>query len=364
MENEVDFLRQDIAPQADGRLFTPEMKAEIRTTQKQMLDRLVMLFAPTIMAWYYYGSRALWLVCIAVLTALVCEGLGMKILGQRTTLRDLSAVVTGVTLALCLPASSPAWLVILAVAFAILAAKLPFGTARSLLFSPAAAGLAFVTVCLPQYVFTYPALPAAGESAPVYGSSMFTAGVSLTQMLQNSASLGGELANYLDVLVGAHAGPMGTGCIIALLGALVYLLVRRPKQFTAAAGFLAAAALMAVLFPRTTAGRGQSVVMELCGGMLLFAALFLLSEEPFLPKTFYGRLAYGVCGGVFCMLFRIFGTFEEGVMFAVLLTQALTGAFNKLPDAAFRRRLQAHARRKRRSKAGTAQNAEGGLTDA
>lgn len=67
MENEVVFLRQEMQNPTDGRLFTPEMKAEIRTTQKQMLDRLVMLFAPTVMAWYYYGSRALWLVCIAVL---------------------------------------------------------------------------------------------------------------------------------------------------------------------------------------------------------------------------------------------------------------------------------------------------------
>ena len=210
MENEVVFLRQEMQNPTDGRLFTPEMKAELRTTQKQMLDRLVMLFAPTVMAWYYYGSRALWLVCIAVLTAVVCEGLGMKILGRHPTLRDLSAVVTGVTVALCLPASSPAWLIVLAVSFAILAAKLPFGTARSLLFSPAAAGLAFVTVCLPQYVFAYPALPASGESVPVFGSSAFTEGVSLTQMLQNRASVGGELANYLDILLGAHAGAMGT----------------------------------------------------------------------------------------------------------------------------------------------------------
>ena len=364
MENEVVFLRQESQTPTDGRLFTPEMKAELRTTQKQMLDRLVMLFAPTVMAWYYYGSRALWLVCIAVLTAVVCEGLGMKILGRHPTLRDLSAVVTGVTVALCLPASSPAWLIVLAVSFAILAAKLPFGTARSLLFSPAAAGLAFVTVCLPQYVFAYPALPASGESVPVFGSSAFTEGVSLTQMLQNRASVGGELANYLDILLGAHAGAMGTGCMVALFGALLFLLLRRPKQFTAAIGFLAAAAIFALLFPRTTAGRGQSVAMELCGGMLVFGALFLLSEEPFLPKTFYGRLVYGVCGGVFCMLFRRFGAFEEGVMFAVLLTQALSGVFNRLPDAGLARRLQAHRRRKDRSRTETALPEEGGAADA
>ena len=243
------------------------------------------------MAWYYYGSRALWLVCIAVLTAAVCEGLGMKILGQHPTLRDLSAVVTGATVALCLPASSPAWLIALAVSFAVLAAKLPFGTARSLLFSPAAAGLAFVTVCLPQYVFAYPALPASGESAPVFGSSAFTEGVSLTQMLQNRASVGGELANYLDILLGAHAGAMGTGCMVALFGALLFLLLRRPKQFTAAIGFLAAAAIFALLFPRTTAGADSPSPWSCaagcwCSGRCSFCRRSRFCRRPFTAGSF------------------------------------------------------------------------------
>ena len=355
-------------PQADGRLFTAEMKAHLQATRRQMYDRLAMLAAPTVMAWYYYGARALWLVCISVLTACVCEAVGRKAVGRHPTLLDLSAVTIGVTVALCLPASSPAWLPMLAASFAVLAAKLPFGTARSLHFSPAAAGLAFVTVCLPQYVFAYPVLPEAGESVPAYGAFAFTEGVSLTELLENRASVGGEFSNYLPVLLGAYPGPMGAGCILALCGALLYLLVRRPGQFTAAAGFLAAAAVYALLFPRVTAGRGQSVVMELCGGMLLFGALFLLSEESFLPKTFYGRLAFGVCGGLFTMLFRRFGAYAEGVMFAVLLAQALTGVFDRLPDAKFPARRR--ARRRRRQRRAAAENAaaapdvQGGAADA
>lgn len=354
-------------PQADGRLFTEEVKALLRTTQRQMLDRLVMLAAPVVMAWYYYGSRALWLLCVSVLTACICEALGRKAVGRQPTLRDLSAVVIGVTIALCLPASSPAWLVMLADGFAVLVAKLPFGTARSLLFSPAAAGLAFVTVCLPQYVFAYPVLPEPGESVPAFGTFAFTEGVSLTQLLENRATVGGAFSNYLAVLLGSYPGPMGAGCVLALLGALLYLLVRRPRQFTAAAGFLATAALCAVLFPRVTAGRGQSLAMELCGGMLLFGALFLLSEESFLPKTFYGRLAFGACGGLFTMLFRWFGAYEEGVMFAVLLAEALTGVFDRLPDAGFLRRHAARLRRKKRraeESEEAAQLQQGGAADA
>ena len=88
--------------------------------------------------------------------------------------------------------------------------------------------------------------------------------------------------------------------------------------------------------------------MELSGGMLLFAALFLLPEEAILPKRFWGRVAYGATAGFLTMLFRRFGAFEEGVMFAVLLCNALTSAFDKLPEARFETRAKKLARRKKR----------------
>lgn len=330
-----------------GRVFTPEMLADIKTTQKYMLDRLLMLAAPIVMAWYYYGGRALRLLVIAALAAMLCEYVGERVVGAVPVLRDLSAAVTGVTVAMLLPASSPIWLVLLATAFAVLVVKVPFGTARTLLFSPAAAGVAFVAVCLPEYVFSYPVLPAGGTSVAVYGSEGFSEGLSLTQMLQSSTSMGASAVDYIDVFIGDTVGPMGTGCVIALLGALLLLAVRFRKGFTAAVSCLLGAALYAFLFPRITTGRLQSVFMELSGGMLFFAALFLLPEEPILPKRFWGRVAYGAAGGIFTMLFRRFGAFEEGAVFAVLLCNALTSAFDKLPQARFELRRRQAERRKR-----------------
>lgn len=344
----MDFLRQEKLLPKDRALFSPEMKAGVKATQKYMLDLLVMLAAPIVMAWYYYGGRALRLIVLSVLTAILCEYIGMRLVKTVPTLRDLSAAVTGVVIALCLPASSPVWLAPLATAFAVLAVKVPFGNARSLLFSPAAAGLAFITVCLPQAVFAYPALLDAGEPIGVYGTDSFSAGVSLTQMLSESTSMGSSLANYIDVLTGRFAGPMGTGCVITLLGALLYLAVRRPKGFSAAASCLVTAAVMAFLFPRITTGRFQSVFMELSGGMLFFTALFLLPEEALLPKRFYGRLLYGAAAGLICMLFRYFGDFEESAVFAVLIVNALSSVFDKLPYSKRERRVFSEERRKKR----------------
>lgn len=344
-------MRQEVQPTEDGRVFTPALKAEMKETRKYMLDRLVMLFAPTVMAWYYCGDRALRLILVAVVTAAACEYVGMKLVGVQPTLRDLSAATTGVVIALCLPAAAPMWLVVLATSFAILVAKVPFGTARSLLFSPAAAGLAFVTVCLPDYMFGYSVLPEVGGEVGVFGTQLFTPGVSLTQMLVNSSSIGDGLVNYIDVLVGGFAGPMGTGCLFALLGALLYMAVLRPKACTTAVSFLVTAAIFAFLFPRITTGRLQSVFIELCSGMLFFAALFLLPEEPLLPKRLYGRVLYGVSGGLICMLFRMFGEFEEGAVFAVLIANALLSVLNKLPLSGYERRVKKETRRKKRTKA-------------
>lgn len=360
-------MRQEELLPKGGALFTPEMKAGIKTTQKYMLDQLIMLAAPVVMTWYYYGGRALRLLVLSMLTAVACEYVGMRLVKTVPTPSDLSAAVTGAVIALCLPASSPIWLAPLTSAFAILAVKVPFGNARSLLFSPAAAGLAFVMVCLPEYVFAYPALLDAGEAVGVYGTASFSAGVSLTQMLSESTSMGSSLANYIDVLTGRFAGPMGTGCVIALLGAFLYLAVRRPKGFSAAAACLVTAAIMAFLFPRITTGRFQSVFMELSGGMLFFTALFLLPEEALLPKRFYGRLLYGAAAGLICMLFRFFGDFEEGAVFAVLLVNALSSVFDKVPLSKRERRAFSEERRKKREEEETRFTAapnEGGAENA
>lgn len=341
-------MPKEVKIPADGRVFTPEMQAEIKTTQTYMRNRLLMLAAPALMAWYYYGGRAVLLTAVSVLTAMLCEYIGMRVLRQVPALRDMSAAVIGVTVAMLLPASAPIWLVLLATSFAILVVKVPFGTARTLLFSPAAAGVAFVAVCLPDSVFSYPVLPESGATVAVHGSEGFAAGVSLTQMLQNSTSMGVTAADYIDVLIGNTPSAMGTGCIIALLGALLFLAVRSQKGFTAAISCLFGAAVYAFLFPRITTGRLQSVFMELSGGMLFFAALFLLPEESILPKRFWGRVAYGVSAGIFTMLFRRFGALEEGAVFAVLLCNALTSVFDKLPEARFEHRARKLARRKRR----------------
>ena len=340
-------MRQTTLATDDGQLFTPEIKADIQNTKREMLDMLLMLSAPTLISLYYYGVRAFYLQVTAVLTCVLTEYIFGKLFKNTPTLRDLSAVVTGLILALCLPASVPIWLAALGAFFAIFVAKLPFGNARSLLFSPAAAGLCFLAVCFPNMMFTYPLVPAPFESVGVYGTSDFIAGTSLAGMLSSSTSMGHNIINYLIVLLGDYAGPMGTTCILALCGSLLFLAIRHFKSFEVTASYLLTVALLAFLFPRILTGRWQSVFMELSSGMLFFASIFLLPNTYLLPKRFYGRILYGVVAAIGTMILRHFGAFEEGVIFVVLVMNATATGFDKLPLAGFERKRLSAARKVR-----------------
>lgn len=329
METEVNILSKIKHAENTAPVLSPEKKLEIDNTRKYMFDMLLMLFAPAVMAWYYYGERAVRLMALSVITAVLCELAGSKIFKAKATVSDLSAVVTGLAIALCVPASSPWWLACAASAFAIIVAKLPFGNSRGVMFLPAAAGLAFITICCPKEFFTYPAIPALSEKLAVYGSDGFVSGTSIAYMLTQRTSIGINVISYIDILVGNVVGPMGAACAVALLGAFVYLMFRRPKNAIIPVMYFAVCAVYAFLFTRVSTGRLISVVMELSGGLLLFGGVFFMTNEILAPKRFIAKLCYGACGGLIVMLMRTFGTYEDSTVFAVLIVNAIAPVLDK-----------------------------------
>ncbi len=286
------------------------------------LDMLAILVLPCVSAWYFYGASAVALIVVSVLSAVICEWLGRKILKQDSTIGDLSAVTAGVIIALMLPANAPLWLPALGSSFAIIAAKLPFGSTETLTFSPAAAGMAFLTICFPDMIFDYPQITA--ENALLSGST----GSSLGFMLSQNTSISLSSVKAIDIFTGNYPGPMGAGCIIVLFGSALYMLIRRTKLFISVAGFVTGAALMAICFPRVT-NLFSSLVLELCAGYMLFAALFLLTEMGTQPKLPLSRLLYGFFGGVVCMCMRRFGAFEEAASFGILIINAVWPIIDK-----------------------------------
>lgn len=285
-----------------------------------MADMLIMSTAPAAISIYYYGWRAVLLIAISTVTAVVCEYISCKVTKKEVSLSDFSALFTGVIIALMLPASVPLWMPIVGSAFAILAAKLPFGSTAKTPFVPAAAGLAFLIICWPDAMFKF---PTPGADVLAASDPMFVAETSLAGMLKTGNSLSPDWFNYFDVFVGMIPGAIGTTSMLVCAALALYLFIRYPDRWISSAGFVAVCAFCAVVFPRVMSGRKMSLVMELASGMLLFCAIFLITDPATQPATLISKLLYGMSAGALCMLIRYVGPYEDGSVFAILLINAV-----------------------------------------
>ena len=310
-------------------VLSEKEKLEIKNTRKYMIDMLMVLVAPMAMSFYYYGLRAVLLVLYSVVTALVCELLASRICKFEACFSDLSSMVTAITVAMCIPASSPWWVPILTTVFALAVVKFPFGNSRSLMFLPSAAGIAFLTVCNSARMFAYPIIPTQSDKFAVLSSENAAQGNSIAYMLSQGNSIGINIIRYIDIAVGNVSGPMGATCALAIFAGLLYLLIRRPKTAAMSFVYLGTCAVYAFLFPRITTGRGISVIMELCSGLVGFAALMFVTNETLAPKRTNARKLYAALMGLMTMLLRTFGSFEDSTVFAVLIANSFAAALDK-----------------------------------
>ncbi len=290
---------------------------------KYSLDMIIMMVPLLIAGTYLNGANALRVAFLGVLSAVLSEFVACKIMKKDSTVGDLSAAATGLAISLMLPAVCPWYFPVIASTFAILVAKVPFGGARKAPFLPTAAGFAFLCVCFPEAVFTYAPI-SVGTSSALFGSENFIKGVSFGEMLSYGKSVNINSLEIYSILSGVNPGPIGTTCMVALMGSAVYLLIKRPKKMLVSASFLLACALMAVLFPRVNSGRMTSLIMELSSGTLVFVALVLVHNPVCAPRKSKTAFLYGFTMGVICMLIRYFGKYSEGACFSILIMNAIT----------------------------------------
>jgi len=328
---------------------TPRWKqrfADNKEARDWNLTSLLLTLPLLVVGSYYYGANALRTAVVAALTAVLCELFAAKLILRKRTIDDWNAVVTGVWIACMLPAevkstfSAPVYAAVGA-AFAVLVVKIPFGGTMHAPFTPAAAGLAFLTVCFPKTVFNY--LPSTTAPPPHSQSLAF--------MLQYGRSVF-DSKQLSGILLGQTAGPMGTGCILLIAAALlaVLLLKKRRGAALASLAFIATVAAVSFLFPRVTGAgldvRLASVGMELCSGSLLFAAVYLLPDPAIMPQRWFTRLGFGALAGLLCVLLRQMSRFEESVCFAILLADAFMPLLYRLQaelrqQKEFRERVEA-----------------------
>ena len=294
---------------------------------RMMLEMEIALLAQLIFSVFCYGWRPAVVTVLSILSAVFCEMVANAVRHQQPTVFDGTALVTGTIIGLLMSPITPYWVPVLASAFAIIVAKVPFGGVGRNPFNPAAAGVALVTQCFPTRVFTYPDA-AAGIRLPL-GQLPEDLVTRLSPAAELAAGTGSNF-QFSDVVWGEITGPIGATAILVLIAAAVFLFLRNTASVYITLPYLLTCAVMALLFPRGTDSQAfYSLVIELCSGYLLFAGVFMFTDPVTSPRYTPARVVYGALAGILVMILRHFGRFEEGACFAVLIMNAFAAPLDR-----------------------------------
>ena len=279
-----------------------------------MLDVIVALLPTTAAGIWFFGMPAVWTVATCVATCLVTEALCRLAMRRENTLGDLSAVVTGLLLALNLPAGLPLWMAVVGSVFAIGVAKQVFGGLGMNPFNPALAARAFMLISFTGPMTTW--LKPLWWKTP---EAMTTA----TPLVFVKYGPAERIPGLWDLLVGNMPGCIGEVSALALALGAAYLLVRKVITWHIPVAFLVTVAVYALV-----AGRAPAHVEILTGGVMI-GACFMATDYVTSPTTAKGKLVFGFGCGLLCMLIRQFGAYPEGCSFAILIMNALAPLINR-----------------------------------
>ena len=312
-ENQKERIVLDVA-------YQPQVRT-LRDTQSLMRDVIIALLPALAVAVWQFGPKVLVTVASSVASAVFFEWLYRKLLKKSNTIDDLSAVITGLLLALTLPPTAPWWLPVVGTLFAIVVVKQLYGGIGKNFLNPALAGRAFLlaSYALLMGNFSVPR----GLSGAVDGVTMATP---LSYLYGESPMPAYFSAQNL--FVGFVPGAIGEISAAAILLGFVYLLVRKVISWRIPVSFVGTVALLTLAF-----GRGGEhvnfMLYNVLSGGLLFGAVFMATDYATSPVTLPGQLLYGAGCGALTVLIRYFGGFPEGVTYAILIMNLCTWAIDK-----------------------------------
>ena len=281
-------------------------------------DKMLTLSTLAIMAFFYYGSHFAVMAVLSVLTAFAAELVSVRLMHEKPDPDDLSCTADGLLIALMMPASLNYVIAFLAALFGIVAAKNVFGGRKNMVFSPAAAAYLFVLTSWGRDMLTYP-------SPHDYVSLSGKTGV-----LVNSASHVFNMTGKMDytdfeILMGNFSGPSGSVSILLILLAALILMLRKDISAGAFFGTIAGTALFAFTAPMIH-DRSDSVKYSLVTNMVLFAAVYIVSDLRIAPRRWYFAFFYGLFIGIFAYVLVLTRAKENAiVIMSVLFTPAALG---------------------------------------
>ncbi len=315
----------------DKLIVSPSPHIHTKTTTRVLMrDVVIALLPAAIVSVVFYGWDALLVLGVSVVSCVLLEYLITRYLLKRpSTVGDLSAVVTGMLLALNLPTATPWWVVFIGALVAIGIAKMTFGGLGQNVFNPALVGRVFLLVSFPTYM-THWEIPKG-----LFGVDAVTGATPLgviKEGLMQGSTIPDLMAQhgytYSQMLLANLGGSAGEACAIAILAGFVYLLIRKVIKPWITLSILGTVAATSCIFWLADPARFTDPLFNLLTGGILLGSCFMATDYVTSPMNTKGGILFGVGIGFITMMIRYFGSYPDGISFAILIMNATVPLLN------------------------------------
>ena len=289
---------------------------------KNMYGVLIALVPAFLVSLYSFGLGALIVTATSVLACVIFEYLIQRFLMKKEpTLCDGSAILTGVLLAFNVPSNLPIWIILIGALAAIGIGKMSFGGLGNNIFNPALVGRVFLLISFPAQMTTWPI----ADAFPMTYTDAQTGATVLS--LMNEGALD-QLPSFVDMIVGHMSGSLGEVSTIALLIGFAFMLWKKIITWHIPVSILATVFVFTGLLHLINPVAYASPFIHLLSGGLLLGSIFMATDYVTSPMSKNGMIVYGVGIGLLTAVIRIFGSYPEGMSFAILIMNAFTPLIN------------------------------------
>lgn len=292
---------------------SPHIHGKVSTTGI-MRDVLIALTPTTIASIVFFGLKALIIICVCVASAVLSEFLFNIICKKKQTVGDLSAIVTGLLLALSLSTKASIWHCIVGSVFAIIVVKCLFGGIGCNFANPAVTARVFLLIAFSSL---------AGGTATQFATAEIVSSATPLEVIKGGE---GVLPSITDMLLGNRSGAIGEACAIAILLGLIYLLIRRVITWETPVIYIGVVFLLSLAIKQDL----TVALYQTLGGGLLLGAVFMATDYVTTPINRLGKAVFALGCAIITILIRFWGDYPEGVSFAILFMNILTPYIEKL----------------------------------
>ncbi|MEZ2413396.1 RnfABCDGE type electron transport complex subunit D [Muriicola sp. E247] len=310
---------------------SPHVHSE-RTSEKLMYDVVLALLPVFLVSLYVFGINALIATITAIISCLLFEYLIQKfILKTKTTITDGSALITGILLAFNLPAGIPVWMIVVGSLVAIGVGKLSFGGLGFNIFNPALVGRVFLLVSFPVQMTLWP-VPIENNTTlvdAVTGATTLGLIKEGVQFGQSMSEISTQIPSTVDMFIGLTSGSIGEMSALALLIGGIFLIARKVISWHIPVTVLATIAVMTGVFWIADPGYYANPLIHVLSGGAILGAFFMATDLVTSPVTKKGMVIFAIGIGIITVVIRLFGSYPEGISFAILIMNAFVPLINR-----------------------------------